>query len=69
VYIAEFGNFYGSTIVGHKVVRLHVVNGHVDAGPQDVIIGGAPLDVTTTTDGVYVADFATGQITLVKPLP
>jgi len=30
-----------------------------------VIVGAAPLDVTATADGVYVADFATGQIILI----
>jgi glucose/arabinose dehydrogenase/plastocyanin len=68
VYIAEFGNFFGSAVVGHKVVRVPVdVNG-MTGPPQDVIVGGAPLGVAATADGVYVADFATGQITLIKAL-
>ena len=69
IYIAEFGNFFGNSVVGHKVVRVPIdlVTG-ASGPPQDVIVGGLPLDVTATTDGVYVADFGTGQITLVKPL-
>jgi glucose/arabinose dehydrogenase/plastocyanin len=68
LYIALFGNFYGNEVVGHKVVRVPVDASGVAGTPQDVVVGGAPLDVTATTDGIYVADFASGQITLIKPL-
>ena len=68
LYIALFGNFFGNEVVGHKVVRVPVDAQGVTGAPQDVVVGGAPLDVTATADGVYVADFATGQITLIKPL-
>ncbi len=68
LYIALFGNFFGSEVVGHRVVRVPVDANGVAGLPQDVIVGGAPLDVTATVDGVYVADFASGQITLIKPL-
>ena len=63
-----FGNFFGNEVVGHKVVRVPVDANGVAGAPQDVIVGGAPLDVTATADGIYVADFASGQITLIKPL-
>ncbi|MGQ0831701.1 MAG: hypothetical protein ACT4OV_08485 [Microthrixaceae bacterium] len=68
LYIAEFGNFFGNEVVGHKVVRVPVDTAGVSGPPQDVLIGGAPLDVTATTDGIYVADFASGQILLIRPL-
>ncbi|MGQ0431182.1 MAG: cupredoxin domain-containing protein [Microthrixaceae bacterium] len=68
LYIAEFGNFFGNEVVGHKVVRVPVDADGASGPPQDVLVGGAPLDVTTTADGIYVADFATGQIILLKPL-
>ena len=68
IYIAEFGNFFGNSVVGHKVVRVPVDANGVSGPPQDVIVGGLPLDVTATADGIYVADFGTGQITLIKPL-
>ncbi|HUS62879.1 MAG TPA: hypothetical protein VMY34_11820, partial [Acidimicrobiales bacterium] len=68
LYIAEFGNFFGNEVVGHKVVRVPVDANGLSGPPQDVLIGGAPLDVTATADGVYVADFASGQIILLKPL-
>ena len=69
LYIALFGNFFGNGVVGHKVVRVPVdAAGATTGPPQDVIVGGAPLDVTATADGIYVADFASGQISLVKPL-
>jgi glucose/arabinose dehydrogenase len=69
LYIALFGNFFGDEVVGHRVVRVPIDDaGNVTGEPRDVIVGGAPLDVWATLDGIYVADFATGQITLVKPL-
>lgn len=68
IYIAEFGNFFGNEVVGHRVVRVPVDASGGTGPPQDVLLGAAPLDVTTTVDGVYVADFATGQILLIKPL-
>jgi len=66
IYIAEFGNFFGNEVVGHRVVRVPVGSDGVSGPPQDVIVGAAPLDVTATDDGVYIADFATGQITLLR---
>jgi len=68
LYIAEFGNFFGNEVVGHKVVRVPVDAAGGTSPPQDVLVGGAPLDVTATADGIYVADFASGQILLIRPL-
>ncbi|MEY2420796.1 MAG: hypothetical protein QOI95_863 [Acidimicrobiaceae bacterium] len=68
LYVALFGNFFGNEVVGHKVVRVPVDANGITGPPQDVVVGGAPLDVTATSDGIYVADFASGQITLIKPL-
>lgn len=68
LYIAEFGNFFGNEVVGHKVVRVAVDAAGISGPPEDVLIGAAPLDVTATPDGIYVADFATGQILLIRPL-
>jgi hypothetical protein len=67
LYIALFGNFFGDEVVGHRVVRVPVDANGVAGEPQLLIVGGAPLDVTATADGIYVADFASGQITLIKP--
>ena len=69
LYIALFGNFFGDEVEGHSVVRVPVDDaGNVTGEPEPQIVGGAPLDVWATSDGIYVADFATGQITLFKPL-
>ena len=66
VYVALFGNFFGSEVVGHKVVKL-AIDANGNAGPmQDVVsLSAAPLDVTYSPNGLYVADFASGLISLV----
>jgi glucose/arabinose dehydrogenase len=67
-FIAMYGNNPGETNAGHKVVRVPVdENGN--AGPlEDVYTSSAPLDVTFGADGLYVADFLSGQITLLRAL-
>jgi hypothetical protein len=42
-----------------------MVNGKAQA-PQDLVVGPAPIDVTFGPDGLYVADFNSGLISLVK---
>ena len=64
LYLAEYGA-NGTGGQGHKVIRIPIVNGTPQA-PQDVIAGASPLDLTFGPDGLYVADFASGVITLVK---
>ena len=70
LYITQFGNFFGSSIVGHKIVRVPMGPGGVAGAPVDVILGVTPLDLTfgPPGTGMYVADFAAGQILLIKPL-
>jgi glucose/arabinose dehydrogenase/plastocyanin len=64
-YIALFGNFYGESVVGHKIVRVPIdASGAVTGPPEDVVASAAPLDVTFGPAGLYVADFATGTILL-----
>lgn len=67
LYVALFGNFFGSSVVGHKVVKM-AIDATGNAGPlQDVVsLSAAPLDVAWGPDGLFVADFASGQITLVR---
>lgn len=67
LYVALFGNFFGDKVVGHKVVKM-AIDAAGNAGPvQDVVsASAAPLDVTWSPNGLYVADFASGQITLVR---
>jgi glucose/arabinose dehydrogenase/plastocyanin len=64
LYIAEYGSNSPSA-AGHRVVRVPIVNG-VPQAAEDVVFGAAPLDVTFGPAGLYVADFASGAITLVK---
>lgn len=66
VFIAEFGNFFGNKIVGHKVLRVPVNADGSTGTPVDFFVGVAPLDLTFGAAGLYVADFATGQITLLR---
>ena len=63
-YIAEYGSNVPSD-KGHRVVRVPIVNGRAQA-PQDVFVGPSPLDVAFGPEGLYVADFATGAITLLR---
>ncbi|HVE94598.1 MAG TPA: hypothetical protein VNB24_06725 [Acidimicrobiales bacterium] len=67
LYVALFGNFFGEEVVGHKVVKM-AIDAAGNAGPvQDVVsLSAAPLDVAWGPAGLYVADFASGQITLVR---
>jgi len=60
LFVAEFGNFFGDEIVGHRVVRVEL-----DAKGQSVtrragfLTGVVPLDVTFDGSGaLYVADFS-----------
>ena len=66
LFVAEFGSFNGVT--GHKVVRVPVDAAGVSGRPVDFFVGAAPLDLAfgPPGTGLYVADFATGQITLLR---
>jgi glucose/arabinose dehydrogenase/plastocyanin len=64
LYVAEYGS-NAPPPAGHKVVRIPVVNGKAQA-PQDVVVGLAPIDVTFGPDGLYVLDFDSGAITLLR---
>ena len=69
LYITEFGNFFGTAIVGHRVVRVPIDAAGVAGAPVDLFIGGTPLDLTFSPAGdMYVADFGASQILLVKAL-
>jgi len=66
LYIAEYGSNSPSA-QGHRVVRVPITRIGPQA-PQDVMTSAAPLDLAFGPDGLYVADFATGAITLVRAL-
>jgi glucose/arabinose dehydrogenase/plastocyanin len=61
LYIAEYGS-NSPSLQGHRVVRVSPSGG----APQDVVLGSAPLDLTFGPDGLYVVDFASGAITLLR---
>jgi glucose/arabinose dehydrogenase len=64
LFVAEFGNFFGDEVVGHKVVRVELDAGGTQVVSQsDFLSGGAPLDVTfRRSDGsLFVLDFS-GEI-------
>ena len=63
LFVAEFGNFFGDEVVGHKVVRVELdAQGRSVMRISDFLSGVTPLDVTFDQDGaLYVADF-TGAI-------
>lgn len=66
LFVALFGNFFGSEVVGHRVVRVPIDGSGASSPPQDVFLGGTPLDLTFVGTDMYVADFAAGVL-LVKP--
>jgi len=63
MFVAEFGNFFGDEVVGHKVVRVEFdASGENVVGQSDFLEGVLPLDVTFDSSGtMFVADF-TGTI-------
>ena len=46
------------------MVRVAIEPDGTSSPPEDFIVGAAPLDLTFGPAGLYVADFATGQVTL-----
>lgn len=67
LFVAEFGNNPGESNAGHKIVRVPVTGGKAGP-PQDVLTLPSPLDVAfgPPGTGLYVADFGTGQILLLR---
>jgi glucose/arabinose dehydrogenase len=65
LYVTEYGS-NAPPPAGHKVVRIPIVNGKVAGPPQDVVVGPAPLDVAFGPDGLYVIDFDSGSILLLR---
>lgn len=64
LFVAEFGNFFGDDVVGHRVVRVPIDADGNSSPPEDFVLGGTPLDLTFGAAGLYVADFGAGTITL-----
>ena len=68
LFIAEFGSFFGTTPTGHQIVRVPIDDAGQAGPPEAFLPGGTPLDVTfgPPGTGLYIADFGSGQILLVK---
>jgi plastocyanin len=65
--VTLFGNFSGSQVVGHKLVRVPVNPDGTSQPPVDLLPAPLPLDVTFAGDTLYVADFAAGVLTFKPP--
>lgn len=62
LFVADFGNFFGTTPTGHKVVHVHYDATGAVASVDDFMTGVVPLDLTFAPDGaLWVADL-TGVI-------
>jgi hypothetical protein len=68
LFVAEFGNFFGDEVVGHKVVRLQLGPGGTTVlSEEDFLSGGLPLDVTFDAAGnMFVADFSGAILKITK---
>ncbi|HEU0131022.1 MAG TPA: cupredoxin domain-containing protein [Mycobacteriales bacterium] len=64
LYVAEYGS-NAPPRAGHTVVRIPVANGRAGE-PETLLTGAAPIDVAFGPDGLYVADFDTGAILLLR---
>jgi plastocyanin len=64
LYIAEYGS-NDPSLAGHRVVRVPITGAKAGV-PQDVVVGPAPLDVAFGPDGMYVVDFDSGSILLLR---
>jgi len=62
LFVAEFGNFYGNTPAGHKIVRVHYDASGAVASVEDFMTGVVPLDLTFAPDGALWVGDLTGVI-------
>lgn len=59
LFVAEFGNFFGSEVTGHKVVRVEFDGPRKVSSVRDFMVDVVPLDLTFDGDGVlYVLDYS-----------
>ncbi|HVE63222.1 MAG TPA: plastocyanin/azurin family copper-binding protein [Mycobacteriales bacterium] len=65
--VVQYGS-NGLPPAGHAIVRVPIADGRAGT-PEDVAVAPAPLDITQGPpgSGIYVADFATGSISLLLP--
>ena len=60
LFVAEFGNFFGDRVMGHRVVRVELdATGSKVVRQSEFLTGAVPLDVTFDAAGaMYVLSFA-----------
>lgn len=59
LFVAEFGNFFGSEVTGHRVVRVEFDGARRVASVSDFMVDIVPLDLTFDDRGVlYVLDYS-----------
>lgn len=59
LFVAEFGNFFGDELTGHKIVRVRFGGTGAVTAVEDFLTGILPLDLTFGPGGaMWVADFA-----------
>ena len=57
LFVADFGNFFGTVPVGHKVVRVRFDSSGAVTAVEDFLTGILPLDLTFAPDGaLWIAD-------------
>lgn len=67
LFVTRFGNFFGPP-AGRDLVRIPMDDDGNAGTPETVINLPAPMDVAFHGEDLYVADFALGQILLLKEL-
>jgi len=66
--VARFGNFFGDEPVGRDIVRIPIDEDGNAGDPQTIVNLPAPMDVAFNGTDLYVADFALGQILLLRAI-
>jgi len=70
LFVAEFGNFFGKAVTGHKVVRVRFNRAGAVASVDDFMTGVLPLDLTFAPDGtLWVADLSGALFRVTAAVP
>jgi glucose/arabinose dehydrogenase len=70
LFVAEFGNFFGNTITGHKVVRVRFDRSGRVSAVEDFLTGVVPLDLTFAPDGsMWIGDLSGVLLRVARAIP
>jgi len=70
LFVAEFGNFFGTIPAGHKVVRVHFDTAGNVVAVKDFMTGVVPLDLTFAPDGaLWIADLSGAILRVANLIP